>query len=137
MPQELPSLEAFLDAWEETPERNRAAFLRLRAHLAAKPGVTLDFLPRSGVTYSLRARHANQKERPLFAMVDVIEDQPRWLSVCFYSEMIDDADERGDFVPGGLLGRDAACFDLEAFDEADLGYVEARMDEAYARAAGD
>ncbi len=63
-------------------------------------------------------------------MVDVIEDDPRWLSVCFYGDSISDPDEKGDFVPKGLLGEDAVCFDLEAYDEEDLGYLEGRIDEA-------
>jgi hypothetical protein len=35
----------------------------------------------------------NKTKKPLFAMVDVIEDQLRWLSVCFYSGMISDHDK--------------------------------------------
>ena len=68
-------------------------------------------------------------------MVDVIEDTPRWLSVCFYNEMIGDPDENGDFVPDGLLGEDALCFDLEEFNEESIRYVQARMDEACRNAA--
>lgn len=135
MSDSMQTVEDFMQEWIDTPEKNKAAFLRLKQHLAAKPGTLLEFLPRPGVTYSLRARHENQKDRNLFVLVDVIEDQPRWLSVCFYGEMIDDADERGDFVPEGLLGEDAVCYDLEAFDEEALTYLEARMDEAHASAA--
>jgi hypothetical protein len=83
----------------------------------------------------LRAAHENQKSRKLFVMVDVIEDQPRWLSVCFYGEMIQDPEEKGDYVPEGLLGEDAVCFDIEAFDIADLNYVQSRLDEAHAAGA--
>jgi hypothetical protein len=38
-------------------------------------------------------------------MVDVIDDDPevRWLSVCFYGEMITDPDEAGELIPEGLL----------------------------------
>lgn len=68
-------------------------------------------------------------------MVDVIEDAPRWLSVCFYGEMITDPDEQGDFVPEGLLGEDAICFDIDQYDDALLQYVEARLDEAYRSAS--
>jgi hypothetical protein len=69
-------------------------------------------------------------------MVDVIEDNPRWLSVCFYGEMISDPEEAGDYVPEGLLGEDAVCFDIEAFDAERLAYVMARIDEAYRAAMG-
>ena len=103
-------LEAFLDDWQDTPERTKAVFLHLKAYLEDKEGIVLDFIPRPGVTYSLRAAHANQKEKSLFVMVDVIEDDPRWLSVCFYGDMMADPEEKGDFVPDGLLGEDAVCF---------------------------
>lgn len=126
----VPTLDAFIDEWRESPEKNKSVFLHLKTSLEKKDGVTLEFLPRPGVTYSLRAVHAAQKDRGLYAMVDVIEDDPRWLSVCFYGEMITDPDERGDFVPEGLLGEDAVCFDLEAWDDELVEYVETRLDEA-------
>ena len=135
MSESIQALQAFIDAWTDTEEKTKAAFVRLKDYLGAKAGVTLDFIPREGVTYSLRAVHENQKTRQLFVMVDVIEDQPRWLSVCFYGEMIADPDEKGDYVPEGLLGEDAVCFDIEAFDEDDLQYVESRLDEACASGA--
>ncbi len=68
-------------------------------------------------------------------MVDVIEDSPRWLSVCFYGEMITDPEENGDFVPEGLLGDDAVCFDIEARDKVLIRYIENRLDEAWRSAA--
>jgi hypothetical protein len=105
-------------------------FLHFREYLRQKKGVTLEFLPRPGVTYSLRAVHAAQKKKGLFVMVDVIEDSPRWLSVCFYSEMITDPEEKGGFVPDGLLGEDAVCFDIEERDEDLIRYIEIRLDEA-------
>ena len=49
--------------------------------------------------------------------------------------MITDPEERGDAVPGGLLGEDAVCFDLEAWDEERVRYVAARLDEACRNAA--
>ena len=123
-------LNDFIENWKETPEKNREMFLHFREYLAAKEGVTLEFISRPGVTYSLRAAHAAQKERELFVMVDVIEDDPRWLSICFYGEMIKDPEEKGDFVPEGLLGEDAICFDIEERDEELIRYIEIRLDEA-------
>jgi hypothetical protein len=123
-------LIAFIEEWKETPENNKPVFLHFREYLRKKEGVTLEFLPRPGVTYSLRAVHAAQKKKGLFVMVDVIEDAPRWLSVCFYSEMITDPDEKGGFVPAGLLGEDAVCFDIEERDEDLIRYIEIRLDEA-------
>jgi hypothetical protein len=135
MSEAIQQLESFVENWTESQEQNKKAFVRLKDYLASKTGVNLDFIPREGLTYSLRAAHENQKNKPLFVMVDVIEDTPRWLSVCFYNEMITDPDESGDFVPDGLLGEDALCFDLEEYNEEGIRYVEARMDEACKSAA--
>jgi hypothetical protein len=135
MSEGIQQLELFIENWTETREQNKKAFVRLQDYITSKPGVNLDFIAREGLTYSLRAAHENQKNKPLFVMVDVIEDTPRWLSVCFYNEMITDPDENGDFVPDGLLGEDALCFDLEEYNEERIRYVKARMDEACKSAA--
>lgn len=127
----LQELDDFLADWEDTEEKNKAVFQRLKAFLQEKEGVVLSFNPRPGVTYSLRAAHVNQKEKSLFSMVDVIEDAPRWLSVCFYGAMITDPEENGDFVPEGLLGEDAICFDIESWDNGLIAYVESRLEEAW------
>jgi hypothetical protein len=126
----MQELELFIENWTDTPEQNKKAFVRLKDYLAGKPGINLDYVPREGVTYSLRAVHENQKDKSLFVMVDVIEDEPRWLSVCFYGDMVTDPDEAGDFVPEGLLGEDAMCFDVEEYNEGVISYIEARLDEA-------
>lgn len=135
MNESLSELHDFISGWSDSPERNKEAFVRLKSHLEAQAGVALEFVPRPGVTYSLRASHPNQSRRSLFVMVDVIEDDPRWLSVCFYGEMITDPDEQGDFVPEGLLGEDAMCFDIDQYDDALLKYVQDRLDEAYRSAS--
>ncbi len=135
MGESMQDLAAFIDRWTDTDEQNKKAFVRLKTYLEAKADVQLDFIARPGVTYSLRAAHKNQKRRALFVMVDVIEDDPRWLSVCFYGEMITDAQEKGDYVPGGLLGEDAVCFDVEAYDEGELGYIQTRLDQAHQAAS--
>ncbi len=124
------ALAVFIEEWKELSEENMEVFLHLKDYLGNKEGVMLEFIPRPGVTYSLRAAHEAQKNKKLFAMVDVIEDTPRWLSVCFYNEMVTDPEEKGDFVPEGLLGEDALCFDVEERDEALLRYIETRLDEA-------
>ena len=67
-------------------------------------------------------------------MVDVIEDTPRWLSVCFYQDLVSDSDGRGDSVPGGLLGENAICFDMEQADDGQLLYLKRRLDEAWMQA---
>ena len=134
-PETEKALNTFITEWQPSSERNRDVFIRLREALTSNDEITIDFVPRPGVTYSLRAVHANQHKRDLFVMVDVIEDDPRWLSVCFYNDMIADPEKKGDFVPEGLLGEDAACFDIEMWDETLIRYVEARIQEACDNAA--
>ena len=102
------ALAQFIAEWPESPTKAKASFLRFKKHLEDKTGVILDFIPRAGLTYSLRAVHENQKKKELFVMVDVIEDDPRWLSV---------------------------CFDLDEENETLARYIEARIDDACASAA--
>ena len=70
-------------------------------------------------------------------LVDVVDDEPesRWLSVCFYADMITDPDEKGDYVPEGLMGEDACCFNLDEDDAAMRAYIAARLAEAVRAAA--
>ncbi len=127
-------LNSFIDGWQESSEQNKKSFLFFKELLESMDAVILEFVPRDGVTYSLRAKHEKQTAQPLFVMVDVIEGEPRWLSICFYAAMIDDPDEKGDFVPGGLLGEDACCFDIEEYNKEMLQYLQQRMVEAYTKA---
>jgi len=71
-------------------------------------------------------------------MIDVIDDDPneRWLSVCFYGDMVQDPDELGDLIPGGLLGSDGYCFDISEADDRLASYVSQRIQEAYAFSDG-
>ncbi|CAN2040846.1 conserved hypothetical protein [Candidatus Magnetomoraceae bacterium gMMP-15] len=126
-------INSFLEDWKDNPKQNKKAFIVLKDHLAAKSEIKFDFKARPGVSYSLRGAHVNQKNRQLFVMMDVIDDDPadRWLSVCFYGDMITDPDEEGDLVPEGLLGEDGYCFDLDELDEDKIIYLKARLDEAY------
>ena len=128
-------VDAFLEQWPESEEGNRRGFLRLYTLLQEQEQsvkeVQVAFYPRPGVTYSLRGELAGAGDTPgLYVMIDVIEDDPRWLSICFYGGTISDPEEKGAFVPGGLLGEDALCFDLERYDDGELAYVESRIREA-------
>jgi hypothetical protein len=49
--------------------------------------------------------------------------------------MITDPEEKGDLIPEGLLGEDGYCFDLDAWNEDDLTYLEKRLAEACASGA--
>ena len=128
-------LEKFIDGWQESEDHNKKGFLLLKDELEKLDNVTLEFIAREGLTYSLRAKHSRQNTRNIFVMVDVVEDRPRWLSVCFYADMITDPDEKGDFVPEGLLGEDALCFDMDEYEEALVSYLVIRVGEACKSAA--
>lgn len=133
-------INEFVTQWNDNGNRCKDCFLRLKEHCEGMDGIQLEWIARPGITYSLRATHPQQadSDRNLFAMIDIIDDDPsdRWLSVCFYNDMVSDPDEAGDYVPEGLLGQDALCFDVESWDEGHLGYVESRLSEACSCAAG-
>ncbi|MCI7568610.1 MAG: hypothetical protein MSH25_04445 [Desulfovibrio sp.] len=133
----LQELDAFLKSWTVDPLNAKPAFLSYRDLLAAVPGVGFEFKSRPGVSYSLRARHEKQQGRELFVLVDVVDDEPesRWLSVCFYADMITDPSELGDFVPQGLMGEDACCFNLDEDNATMRAYIADRLREAAAKAA--
>ena len=110
----MQDIDNFINGWVEDPFETKAIFNSLFQDLKQKEDVTIEFHERPGITYSLRGIHKNQKDRPLFVMIDVIDDDPkqRWLSVCFYGDMIEDPDEQGDLIPEGLLGSDGYCLTL-------------------------
>jgi len=132
-------LTTFLDTWTTDPNQTKGCFQCFKEHLEGLEDVALDFVARPGITYSLRATHANQTKRGLFAMVDIIDDDPadRWLSVCFYKELVDDPDEIGDEVPEGLMGEDAKCFDLYEGDDTQVSYIKNRLSAACLSAAAE
>lgn len=133
MPQDvLTEVNSLIEGWNDNPQQTKKAFIRLKDHLENMDDTTFSFKGRAGVSYSLRARHTNQKDRDLFVMLDVIDDDPdeRWLSICFYGDLLTDPEEKGDLVPGGLAGDDGYCFDLDEWDEDDLAYIEERLSEA-------
>ncbi|MDE5880042.1 MAG: hypothetical protein K2G99_08550, partial [Desulfovibrio sp.] len=78
-------VKQFEDGWTVDPLQVKPAFEAWERFLAGLENVGLDFKARPGISYSLRARHAAQKGRELFVLVDVVDDEPesRWLSVCF------------------------------------------------------
>lgn len=131
------TIDTFLETWSEEAQPMRRWFQLFYKQLQAMEGVTCSFVARPGVSYSLRPKHANQQERELFAIVDVIDDDPqeRWLSVCFYGDMITDPDERGELIPGGLAGSDGYCFDMFENDESLAAYLSERLKEAGRAAA--
>ncbi len=130
-------IERFIAGWEGDDQPMRDWFTLLFQKSAEMGEVDLQFMARPGVSYSMRPKHRRQVERELFAIVDVIDDDPqeRWLSVCFYGDMITDPEERGEVIPGGLAGSDGYCFDMYDNDEILAQYLIQRLQEAAKAAA--
>jgi hypothetical protein len=132
------AIARFLDEWRGPADDMKGEFLKLMERLSSTGG-RLSFIPRPGISYSLRGffDEGGKTSDRLLVMVDVIDDDPenRWLSVCFYGDDITDPDELGDLVPQGLLGEDGYCFDLMEHDDELLAYVAERIGEAYAHGA--
>jgi ligand-binding sensor protein len=86
----MQNVQKFIAEWTEDLLNVKPVFLALLDDLKQKSSVVLEFHERPGITYSLRAIHQDQKDRPLFVMIDVIDDDPkaRWLSVCFFGDTI-------------------------------------------------
>lgn len=128
----IETYDDFINFWQDSSQEMKDVFTELKEYLEKMDGVSFDFKGRAGISYSLRAKHDSQEDRDLFAMIDVIDDDPenRWLSICFYGDMITDPDEVGDLVPEGLLGEDGHCFDLYEPDEGEVDYLKERLKEA-------
>lgn len=132
----MEQVQKFIERWKKDSLGTKPIFENLFEDLLKKEEAGFEFKARPGVSYSLRGIHRSQKDRPLFVMIDVIDDDPnqRWLSVCFYGDMIQDPDALGDLIPGGLLGSDGYCFDIDASDAHLEKYVRNRIQEAYENA---
>ncbi len=133
------SLTEFLKQWPASQAGLKDSLLAYRQGVLAMPGVEESFLPRPGVSYSLRwdlEPRPQGRQKPLFAMADVVPlgEEEMMLSVCFYAEEISDPEELGNLIPGGLYGEDGHCFDLEGDDPALVVYCLARAAEALAAA---
>jgi hypothetical protein len=133
----VEKINTFIDNWKEDALGLKPAFVSYFEDLKEMANADIEFNQRPGISYSLRGMHKNGHDRPLFVMIDVIDDAPkeRWLSVCFYGDTIADPDEEGDLIPEGLLGDDGYCFDLLEADESLTVYVRNRIQEAYASMA--
>lgn len=128
----LKEVNDFLNSWTQDAIDAKSVFSRFADYLDSLPEVTLDFKARPGISYSLRAKNSAQKKRDLFVLVDVVDDDPdnRWLSICFYADMVNDPQEIGDFVPDGLMGENAICFNYDENEEKTASYIEERLKEA-------
>lgn len=131
----MEEVKKLIDEWVDSGAKTKDAFITFKELLESKGDVDFQLNARPGISYSLRGQKKGQ-ERPLFVLLDIIDDDPadRWLSVCFYGDMIKDPDDLGDFVPGGLLGEDGHCFDLDEGTQENIDYLKARIEDAYASA---
>jgi hypothetical protein len=135
----MQNVQAFIQEWTDDALGVKPIFTALYDDISNREDVRLEFHDRPGISYSLRAMHKDQNDRPLFAMIDVIDDEPkrRWLSVCFYGDTIEDPAELGDLIPEGLLGSDGYCFDITGPDAELTQYVCRRIHEAYENAGAN
>jgi len=126
----------FTSEWEDDQNNILPDLKGLIHNLDMRTDITVEFIERPGISYSIRASHPAQKQRKLFMLADIIDDNPkaRWLSVCFYKDMIQDPMEEGEEIPGGLMGEDGYCFDHEVASENNIDYILMRIDEAYCSA---
>ena len=134
----MQKIRNFIEAWDQDELQTKSVFQALYQLLLEMDNAEIEFIERPGISYSLRGNRTDRDDRPLFVMVDVIDDDPneRWLSVCFYGDMVQDPDELGDLIPGGLLGSDGYCFDISEADDRLVSYVSQRIQEAYAFSDG-
>lgn len=124
------SIEKFVSEWKDDPLAAKPAFLQYAQFLDTLPG-GIEFVPRPGISYSVRGR-SRKPDHDILALVDVVDDLPesRWLSVCFYASLVTDPEGRGDIVPKGLNNQDAICFDLDEPDQDQQAYILERLKEA-------
>jgi len=131
---DFENLSHVLETWTRDELNMKGAFLRLMERFMKKEKVVLSFVPRPGVSYSLRASIGRKNETDrLVTLIDIVDDDPdeKWLSVCFYDACVNDPAGEGNMVPEGVLGIDGYCFDLYENSESIIAYVEQRIDEAY------
>lgn len=123
-------VDKFCATWQ--PCAAKRAFEVLYQTLRTLDQVKLNFKARPGITYSLRGSHPAHDPREFFVLIDIIDDDPeqRWLSVCFYNNMVTDPQKRGDWIPQGIFGQDARCFDVDELDDDFVAYVAERIKQA-------
>ncbi len=130
-------IDKWLTSWDSDPLGGKGAFEAYYDYLKNLPEVFLEFHKRPSISFSLRARHKAQAEDSLFVLIDVVDDEPeaRWLSICFFANMVKDPEGLGDLVPQGLMDSDALCLNLEDADAEMEAYILQRIYEAHDKAS--
>ncbi len=131
--EDFRNLTGILEKWTRYDQDIKGAFVRLANRFSEKTGAVLSFVPRPGISYSLRAGIRAEDAVTLVTLIDIVDDDPdsKWLSVCFYDDRVTDPAGEGNMVPKGVLGIDGYCFDLFENREDIVSYLEQRIDEAF------
>ncbi len=130
----LEGLQKFLAEWTADPNNVKPLFLALLEHTERLPEIRVRYKERPGISHSVRLVNSALPEGGFFALLDVINDDPanRWLSVCFYADMVNDYAQKGDHIPGGLGGADSICYSVQ--DPAGFeDYLKNKITEAFVR----
>lgn len=121
----MQDLDIFLHNWQEHSIEVKKLFLRLYGFAKTIPNVQIQYSERPGISHSLRVGLAGNSERPFFAVIDIIDDEPeaRWISMCMYADLVIDPERKGDLIPKGLNHQDAVCFDIDEANENTSAYL--------------
>lgn len=132
----MTALNDFLEAWGDESPEVKAITRALTGALQDLPGLVMSYQARPGISHSLRLGADGDADRPFYALIDVIDDEPeaRWLSVCLYADLAEDPEHLAGPIPGGLNGQDAVCFDLDEEGEELVPYLVQVLKTAHSKA---
>ncbi len=132
----LEDLQKFLNEWTVDPNNVKPLLMSLLEHTERLPEIRVRYKNRPGISHSVRLVNSSLPGGGFFALIDVVNDDPenRWLSVCFYADMVNDYAKKGDYIPGALGGADSICYSVE--DPAGFeDYLKEKINEAFVRSA--
>lgn len=121
----MTEIKNFIEGWGNESPKVKSMAKSMCDCLCNVPNLEFAYRGRPGISHSLRIGPGSDPDRPFFALIDVIDDEPeaRWLSICMYADLVDDPKDLADPIPGGLDGNDAMCFDLDEDAEDTITYV--------------
>lgn len=130
---DIAGLNEFIASWNADPFNVKNSFLEYKGIFENDPRFSMKFVSRPGVSHSLRVFTPKRADGSnIAALIDIVDDEPEnpWLSVCFFASLVTDPEELGDFVPEGLEGKDAICFNLDENNPKLAQYIGERLKEA-------